>query len=254
MNWKVSRYFIVRRELLMNYKNFARLPAFGLLALAVISASGCAMTPADNEGSQGSKLEQGEQLQIRCATNLSPEHRVELDAIDAMISKSENYAALARLEALSFQTQNHWLRWAQLLGKVDQLDYSEDVYSQIAQACDSSQAYHGLGVVYVKAGKLEEGIRALSKAKSKEPASADIRNDFGIVLLQGGFYGQAAFELRTAYELSGREPGMGRNMVAAYYLHGGEDSLARIRQEMGLNDATIDAGIKFSKRFVRSGS
>lgn len=238
----------------MSYKNFAKLPAFGLLALALVSASGCATAPADNTGSQGSNLEQGQRLQIRCATNLSPEHRVELDAIDAMIENSENYAALARLEALPFETQNHWLRWAQLLGKVEQLDYSEDVYSQIAEACGSSQAYHGLGVVYVKAGKLKEGITALSKAKSREPASADIRNDFGIVLLQGGFYGQAAFELRTAYELSGREPGVGRNMVAAYYLHGGEDSLARIQQELRLSDETIDAGINFSERFVGGGS
>jgi len=225
----------------------------GLVSTAFFTAAlvaGCALPPLQDSETEKESRAPGSHLQVNCSTNMSPEHRVELDAIDSMMNASENYAALARLEALSFQTQHHWLRWAQLLAKVEQLDYSEEVYQQIAATCDSAQAYHGLGIVYVKGGKIEEGLKALGTAKAKEPASADMRNDFGVVLMQGGFFGQAAFELRTAYELSGKKESMGRNMVAAYYLHGGEEAVAKLQRELGLSNGVVSAGIKFSERFA----
>lgn len=237
----------IRKEPLMIHSHAALMPALVLLAVSVLS--GCATLAPDTRDELGPK-QAGDRLQVRCATNLTPEHRVELDAIDSMMASSHNYAALARLEALPFSTQQHWLRWAQLLAQVDQLDYSQDVYRQIAEACGSAEAYHGLGVVSVKAGRIEAGLDALSTAKALEPASADIRNDFGVVLMEAGFYGQAAFELRTAYELSGGKDSTGRSMVAAYYLHGGETSVARVRRELGLDDELVAAGIEFSKRFA----
>lgn len=231
----------------MKAKASFRLPILAVSMAAFIS--GCATTSERDSQGPRESLESGQQFTVSCSTTLSPEHRVELDAIDAMMASSDNYAALARLEAMPFETQHHWLRWAQLLGKVEQLEYSEEAYLQVAQTCDSSEAYHGLGVVYVKAGKLAEGIQALADAKSRAPASADIRNDFGIVLMQGGFFGQAAFELRTAYELSGRKDGIGRNMVAAYFLHGGESALARVQRELKLDAEVVERGIAFSERF-----
>lgn len=188
-------------------------------------------------------------LNINCSTTVSPEQRVELDAIDAMMAKSQNYAALARLETLEFQTQYHWLRWAQLLGKVDQLKLSENAYQQIVEACGSAEAYHGLGVVYAKRGDVDKALEALQSAKSKAPARAEIRNDLGIVLMTKGLYGQAAFELRTAYELAQSKVGVDRNMVAAYYLRGGPAMVTNLQQELGLSDAVVTAGIEFSKRF-----
>ncbi|MBZ0334192.1 hypothetical protein MARI_18740 [Marinobacter sp. JH2] len=231
----------------MKYKQ-ASLVSTAFFTAALVT--GCALPPLQDSETEKESRSSGSYLQVNCSTNMTPEHRVELDAIDSMMNASENYAALARLEALSFQTQHHWLRWAQLLAKVEQLDYSEEVYQQIAETCDSAQAYHGLGIVYVKGGKIEEGLKALGTAKAKEPASADMRNDFGVVLMQGGFFGQAAFELRTAYELSGKKESMGRNMVAAYYLQGGEEAIAKLQRELGLSNGVVSAGIKFSERFA----
>lgn len=151
---------------------------------------------------------------------------------------------------MPFQTQHHWLRWAQLLAQVEQLPHSEEAYRQIAQSCDSARAYHGLGVVYLKQGKLQESLEALQTAKIKDPASADVRNDFGVALMKAGTWGQAVFELRTAYELSGRSDGTARNMIAAYYLHGGEQSAARVQRELGLSDQLMAAGKQFSSRFA----
>lgn len=233
----------------INLGHAGLIPAMVLLGTVLVT--GCTATPVKDNVSSGSQAA-GKPLQISCTTNLTPEHRVELEAIDEMMASSKHYAALARLEALPFQTQQHWLRWAQLLAQVDQLDYSLDVYRQVAETCDSAKAWHGLGVVYVKSGQVKEGLEALSRAKSMNPASAAIRNDFGIVLMQAGFYGQAAFELRTAYELYGGKESAGRSMVAAYYLHGGRSLVDKVRRELNLDEDLVNAGIRYSRRFARN--
>lgn len=221
-------------------------PAFTAAVVALVA--GCAaLEPADN---RDAAVAQGN-LPIVCSNNVTPEQRVELDAIDDLMAQSENYAALARLETVPFSTQQHWLRWAELMAKVEQTDKAEDAFEQIVAACGSAEAYHGLGVVYLKANRVQQGLESLQQAKTLNPASATIRNDFGIALLRTGLYGQAAFELRTAYELSGKQQNVGRSMVAAYYLHGGDQILSRLQRETGLSDQVIEAGVEFSRQFAK---
>lgn len=189
-------------------------------------------------------------VHVVCSGTATPEQQVELDAIDELIASSQPYGALARLETLPFSTQRHWLRWAQLMGKVDQLQLSEQAYRAIADACDSAEAYHGLGVVLLKTERTPQGLEALRQAKARDPASASIRNDLGIALLREGLYGQAAFELRTAYELSASQQGIARSMVAAYYLQGGEKLAKELQAEVGLPASILASGIDFSRQFV----
>src|SRR5690554_7706289 len=118
----------------MKYKNVVRLPAMALLTATLVS--GCAMTPEADSSADRADRDQGTPLHVSCKTNMTPEHRVELEAIDSMMEKSRNYAALARLEELPFQTQHQWLRWAKLLAKVEQLDYYDEVYRQISESRD----------------------------------------------------------------------------------------------------------------------
>ncbi|GGC57008.1 tetratricopeptide repeat protein [Marinobacter halophilus] len=181
---------------------------------------------------------------INCSEVVQPEHRVELDAIDAAMEDRQYYAALAQLEALSFGTQAHWLRWAQLLGQVDQLDDSEQVFQEIVNECGSYQALHGLGVVKVKQGNSIQALALLSEAKDKAPANGDIRNDLGYVLMQTGRYDRAAFELRTAYELSRGRASTRQNLIAAYYLNGGNAAIQQLQQQVDLTDDQIVAGIR----------
>ena len=186
-------------------------------------------------------LESGAYL-INCSGVVKPEHRVELDAVDAAMEDRQYHAALARLEGLSFETQAHWLRWAQLLGQVEQLDYSEEVFHAIVEECNSYQALHGLGVVQVKKGNTLEAVELLTKAKSQSPANADIRNDLGYALMRAGRYDRAAFELRTAYELSQGRASTRQNLIAAYYLNGGNAAVKQLQQQINLTDEQIAAG------------
>jgi len=191
---------------------------------------------------------EGEAFEVACSDVSKPEDRVELDAVDSMIQDGEYYAALARLESVSFDTQAHWLRWAQLLGQVGQLDSSEVVFSAIVNSCNSAQAYHGLGVVMVKKGRLGAAVDMLDRAKDIAPADISIRNDLGYALLRVGEYGRAAFELRTAYELSKGQAAIGQNMIAAYYLNDGEAGLETLKNELAVDDEKLQSGIRLAQK------
>lgn len=227
------------------------LAAVRVLFLAAITSTlfGCSAFQAGHDQSQD-VAEGPNALSIVCSTNLTPEQQIELDAIDGLMSQSKNFAALARLETLSFSSQQHWLRWSELMGKLDQTERAEDGFRQIVRACDSAMAYHGLGVIHLKVNRVEEGLEALYEAKIRDPGSAVIRNDFGIALMRGALFGQAAFELRTAYELSGQQMSVARSMVAAYYLHGGDVALKKLQRETGLTEEMIASGIEFSRQFA----
>ncbi|MGP9833555.1 tetratricopeptide repeat protein [Marinobacter sp. NSM] len=231
----------------MKYWNAIARPVLAVTLTTFLA--GCAAMQAEEDG-HADTASSNDSLPIVCSNNVTPEQQVELDAIDDLMARSENYAALARLETLSFSTQQHWLRWAELMAKVEQSAQAEDAFEQIAQACGSAAAYHGLGVVYLKTNRVQEGLGSLQQAKNQDPASASIRNDFGIALMRGGLFGQAAFELRTAYELSGRQQSVARSMVAAYYLRGGDQMVEQLQRETGLSDQAIDAGIEFSRQFT----
>ena len=220
----------------------AKLGGIGLgLALAGCSSMATTGTGSTGPAKTSGALDNGVYL-INCSEVAQPEHRVELDAIDAAMEDRQYYAALARLEGLSFDTQAHWLRWAQLLGQVDQLDYSEEVFRAIVDECNSYQALHGLGVVQVKKDNTLEAIDLLTKAKSQAPANADIRNDLGYALMRAGRYDRAAFELRTAYELSRGRASTRQNLIAAYYLNGGDAAIKQLQQQIGLTEEHIAAG------------
>lgn len=223
------------------------------LPMAMVLVAGCSAqtggTGADaSVPAANSQAAENEVYLINCSEILKPEDRVAMDAIDGMIEDREYYAALARLESVSFDTQAHWLRWAQLLGQVGQLDASESAFSAIVETCDSYQAYHGLGVVLVKKGQLDTAVEALDHAKALAPADVSVRNDLGYALLRTGRYGRAAFELRTAFELSKGSASIGQNMIAAYYLNGGMPGLDVLRRELPINDEQLRAGIRLAEK------
>lgn len=218
---------------------FSRLWTVVWVSLFGLMLTGCAAFSAQEPSVDAG---QSSDMIISCSDVIQPEHQVELDAIDGLIESRRYYAGLAKLESLSFDTQAHWLRWAQLLGQVDQLAHSEKIFRAVAGECGSYKAYHGLGVVYVKQQKLDRAVEILSTAKDLAPADASVRNDYGYALMRIGRYDRAAFELRTAFELSECNASSRQNMIAAYYLVGGDASLSNLQREVGMTDDQIQRG------------
>jgi Flp pilus assembly protein TadD len=184
-------------------------PVIWALAMAAVT-TGCATT-ATVDVKDPMKA-------VSCSRKIQPEHQVQLDLVDSLTGRSQSYAALARLESEGLHTEQHWLRYAQLLAATDQLARAEEVFRSLVVACRSADAYHGLGRVYIKQSWLEQGLEQLAEARKREPSSGKIRNDFGYALLLAGRREDAVFELRTAFELVNGEGAVRQNLAAAYLL------------------------------------
>lgn len=202
----------------------------GALLLAIsLAVSGCA---ALGTGSAPS----GEILPpVSCTTTLQPEHQLQMDAVDSLMSRSQPYAALARLESEGLDTAQHWVRRGQLLASTNQIAEAEDIFEALATQCDSAMGHHGLGLIYLKQHKLEEGVSELRKARKMKPSSSDVRNDYGYALLLTGGYHDAVFELRTALELANGEGAVRQNLAAGYVITGDRPGLDMLRDQYGLS-------------------
>jgi len=192
------------------------------------------------------------QLQVSCTTTLQPEHQLQLDAVDAQMSRSQPYAALAKLESEGLATEQHWVRRGQLLASTSQVAEAQEVFQALATQCDSAMGHHGLGLVYLKLGKLNEGTRELRKARELAPSSSDIRNDYGYALLLTGGYYDAVFELRTAFELANGEGAVRQNLAAGYFITNDRSGIAMLRQKYNLSNDEIAHAEKLAARIRRS--
>lgn len=216
----------------------------GLLLAISLAVTGCSTM---NTGSV-----EGPQLQVSCTTTLQPEHQLQLDAVDAQMSRSQPYAALAKLESEGLATEQHWVRRGQLLASTNQVAEAQEVFQALASQCDSSKGHHGLGLVYLKQGKLSEGTRELRKARELAPSSSDIRNDYGYALLLTGGYYDAIFELRTAFELANGQGAVRQNLAAGYFITNDRSGIAMLKRKYDLSMDEIAHAEKLAARIGRS--
>lgn len=192
------------------------------------------------------------QLQVSCTTTLQPEHQLQLDAVDAQMSRSQPYAALAKLESEGLATEQHWVRRGQLLASTNQVAEAQEVFQALATQCGSAMGHHGLGLVYLKRGKLKEGTRELRKARELAPSSSDIRNDYGYALLLTGGYYDAVFELRTAFELADGQGAVRQNLAAGYFITNDRSGLAMLKHKYDLSRDEVAHAEKLATRIRRS--
>lgn len=222
-----------------------RISGRGSLLLAIsLAVTGCSTISTSTE--------EEPQLQVSCTTTLQPEHQLQLDAVDAQMSRSQPYAALAKLESEGLATEQHWVRRGQLLASTSQVIEAQEVFQALATKCDSAMGHHGLGLVYLKLGKLNEGTRELRKARELAPSSSDIRNDYGYALLLTGGYYDAVFELRTAFELANGEGAVRQNLAAGYFITNDRSGIAMLKQKYNLSKGEIAHAEKLAARIRRS--
>lgn len=218
----------------------------GVLLLVIsLAVSGCA-TLGTGAGPATDSLPP-----VSCTTQLQPEHQLQLDAVDVLMSRSQPYAALARLESEGLATEQHWIRRGQLLAATHQLAEAEDVFQAMVANCDSAMGHHGLGLVYLKQHKLEQGASELRKARKLNPSSPDVRNDYGYALLLTGGYHSAVFELRTALELANGEGAVRQNLAAGYIITEDRSGLALLRDQYDLSMDEVAHAEKLAARIRR---
>ncbi|WP_101674160.1 tetratricopeptide repeat protein [Alloalcanivorax mobilis] len=155
---------------------------------------------------------------LSCEPVNRPEDQVQMDMIDDMMARQREHAALAQLESRPLATVDHWLRYGQLLAATGRLDRSEEVFRALVDQCGTGRSHHGLGMVLLKKNDVNGALNHLRIARERTPASAEVRNDYGYVLLVVGLPEEAAYELRTAMELGNGEGPVRQNLAVAYLL------------------------------------
>ncbi|MBF5055364.1 hypothetical protein Y5W_00658 [Alcanivorax sp. 521-1] len=201
---------------------------FGIMA--ALLATGCAYhPPASGERVNGAPAE------LTCNGKIQPEEQVQLDRVDTLMAREHNHAALAQLEARRMSTVDHWVRYGQLQASTGRLDEAERIFRGLVDQCESGQGHHGLGMVLLKKDDVMESLKHLKKARELTPASAQVRNDYGYVLLMVGRYQDASYELRTSMELGDGQGPVRQNLAVAYLLTENWAGLQWMTQEYDFN-------------------
>ncbi|MDV5168685.1 hypothetical protein [Photobacterium rosenbergii] len=146
-----------------------------------------------------------------CGDRLSSEQGMAMSMIQQQIMGRHFYSALAELERLPLSPDTRLLKADSYrhLGKWHQ---AEPLYKQLVGTCLAGRAYHGLGLVSAYQGDTDSAMDWLEQAVSAAPVSADIRNDFGFLLLVMGQDDRAYDQLFTALELEPEHPNAGKNL------------------------------------------
>lgn len=193
--------------------------AFATMLLSSVMLAGCSNTPKIADDTT--------RLANNCGISLSKADSVKLDLIENQIAQKQYYAALAYLEkALNYP------RVLKLRGDAQrhtgQLDEAFKSYRELSLTCLVAHGHAGMAKILATRGDVSQARLHMLKARRLAPADADIRNDFGFILLAHGDFRAAQREFMTALELAPGHPVAVRNMVVSLILDNDSSTAKRM--------------------------
>ena len=188
---------------------------------------------------------------LNCSARIQPEQQVQLDMVDNLMNREHDHAALAQLEARPMETVDHWVRYGQLKASTGYLQEAEAIFQGLVDRCGTGRSHHGLGMVLLKQDKVLKALHHLEIARERTPASAQVRNDYGYVLLMVGDFEEAAYELRTAMELGDGLGPVRQNLAVAYLLTENWGGLEWMKNEYGLSSEERAYAERLAEQFGR---
>lgn len=160
-----------------------------------------------------------------------------LELIQGMQQKGLHYAALAHLDAF----EARWparpeaaLLRAHALRETGQPEAAKAIYQPLLNGPLAAGAYHGLGLIAVRAGDLTGGAAALGRAAALAPTDVGVLNDQGYTLLLLNDMAAAKLALFKAAELDAGNKRVGANLALYFYLGGQEEQARQVIQRYGL--------------------
>ncbi|HET7833917.1 MAG TPA: tetratricopeptide repeat protein [Gallionella sp.] len=148
---------------------------------------------------------------------------VYLQLISGMQQRGLYYAALAHLDAFEARWPNRpeaMLLRANAQRETGQTEAAKASYGKLLDGRLAARAYHGLGLIAVRAGNLDEGSTALNRAAALAPTDAGILGDQGYAFLMLGKIDEARLALFKAAELDEGNKRIGANLVMLLMLSG----------------------------------
>ena len=221
--------------------------AVGIAAVALLAA-GCASKPVSKPVTASDRVDLD---RISCNEVVQPEQQVQIEMIDSLMSRDRDHATLAKIEDQPLSTVEHWLRYGQLKAATGQLDDAQAIFEVLVDKCGTGESHHGLGMVLLKKDDVLASLDHLKVARERAPASSQVRNDYGYVLMLVGHYKEAAYELRTAMELANGQGPVRQNLAVAFLLTDDEDGLRWMKKEYDFNADELAYAKQLAGHFVR---
>lgn len=250
MNKISSRpYSLIRSVLCVAFG--AMVPAVALAANLLGGAEASALPEISDKGAAN-------------AQTLDQKPDVYLELIGGMQQRGLYYASLAHLDAFDARWPGRadaTLLRAHALSESGQTEAAKTMYGKLLDGPLAARAYHGLGLIAVRGGNLEEGSAALNRAAALAPTDAAILGDQGYAFLMLGKLDDARLALFKAAELDSGNKRIGANLALLLALSGKPEqaqelmqryNLApRVREDILARATDVRGGLKITKELAQ---
>ncbi|MBB5187337.1 MULTISPECIES: tetratricopeptide repeat protein [Zhongshania] len=188
--------------------------------------AGCASTSATRQTSASN-----------CDVPTSKEESISLALIEQQVLEKQYYSALAYLEKAS-DTNPRVLRLrAEAQRNTGMLSEAYASYRDLSLTCLTAYGHAGMAKILATRGDLPQAHQQMLKARRLAPSNADIRNDYGFILLAHKNFKEAQREFMTALQLQPGHPVAIRNMVISLILDGDSRTAVRMAKNNGIDSS-----------------
>lgn len=190
------------------------------------------------------------QAASNCNAMLSKEQMVHLDLVQNLIEKDQYYSALAHLEGEAHGSPRAlWLR-AEAQRKTGLLSEAYSSYRDLSLSCMTAAGHSGMAKILATRGDLAVAHQHMLKARRLAPTSADIRNDYGFILLAMRDFKAAQREFMTALQLQPGHSVAIRNMVISLILDGDSRTALRMASNNNIDEQEFNTLLVKANHFA----
>lgn len=197
--------------------------SISLCSVALVVLSGCANMPAAKQVSAGN-----------CNVPVSKEESVTLDLIEQQVAEKQYYSALAYLEKAPDSSPRVLRLRAEAQRNTGMLNEAYASYRNLSLSCMAAYGHAGMAKILATRGDIPQAHQQMLKARRLAPSDADIRNDYGFILLAHKDFKAAQREFMTALQLQPGHPVAIRNMVMSLILDGDSRTALRMAKNNGI--------------------
>ncbi len=165
-----------------------------------------------------------------CGEKLPQAAGLKMTMANQAFHNGQYFSSLATLQQIDENLITKSALQASAHRKAGQWEQAKILYQDLLSSCIKGNAAHGLGLIAAYQGKFLLARDWLEIAVRAEPANANIRNDYGFLLLSLGDEANARTQLVTALELNPRDQIAAKNLWLVL-TRGKEDNAAQSLQQ-----------------------
>ena len=210
----------------------------------LVFAIGLTITACASVGKTNYSASQG------CGKSLNQVQTVKLDLVSQLIDEGNYYSALAHLENDDSASPRALWLLAEAQRKTGLLSEAYESYRDLSLSCMTASGHAGMAKILATRGDLDIAHQHMLKARRLAPTNADIRNDYGFILLAMQDFKAAQREFMTALQLAPGHPVALRNMIMSLILDGDSRTAMRMAKNNGIDEAEFGSLIKKANHFA----